>query len=187
VQAWNAHEFDLITALNVACIIEDREVRIAVLGHCADVEAWLKSPQAVLPTTLQELEDWAEQVAAYLSQQSNPPPRTSPVLDVLMGSGVFVLPHQIVDPNEFHIETEIVEEGLEIRVAIPEDKPELRHARDNGHLKIARLYEVKSSSCSACGAEYMACEHSKLMDSGVYQTIEDIGIAAVIWTDRPIQ
>lgn len=186
VDAWNRRRFDLVATFSLGFIVGEHELRISVMGHCDDLARWLSCPLSRPPLDLERLEDWSDQTANHMSQYFSPPPNSFSLFDTLRNTGVFVLDHHVVDPKEFSIELVTNDSGRYYSVSSRHDRLTQGPRFDQSHLYVSEFFSVEQSSCSKCGSEYMDCEHSKMLDDGVVQAIEQVGVCGLIWTDRPI-
>jgi hypothetical protein len=65
-------------------------------------------------------------------------------------------------------------------------KDDLIRRLETGEISPALAMLVTASECSACGASYLQCGCSKLLDEEVAQRITEVRDAFMYWTDRPI-
>jgi hypothetical protein len=96
----------------------------------------------------------------------------------------------------------VLKKSLSARLALqkrPETRP--KHYKDGvfkskkdlirqlkaGEISPAFAMLVTASECFACGASYLQCGCSKLLDEDVAQRITDVRDAFKFWTDRPIR
>ena len=186
VNAWNHSGHDRVVSYRVGFPVEnDKEAWISVLGHTTDLAKWLSNPLSYPPTTAEDLRDWSEQVAKYLSENFSTPFDEPPLVGTVMTTGVLHIDRRRVEWGDFHV---LYSEELASHVfglSVPESKKPLAEAlkAEGIHLGIGML--VRESKCSRCGQPYRECGCSKLLDQGVAREITK-AIPFPFWTDRPL-
>lgn len=148
-----------------------------LMGHSEDVAQWLE--QANPFPDVKDIDGWLEEATTKLS--SYPVANDSPrVFKVLTLSSTFRLERTWIPPSHIGLLP-----GRNFKLVLPADEPELREAVEKRQLVPSVAWIIYESRCDKCGASYIECPCSKVIDSGVVQRVEKGDIAYCFWTDRP--
>ncbi len=115
---WKKREVEKVVAYNLGFRVEDREVRISVMGHINDVLDWLDNPMSQIPLSKEAIEAWAEQVSDFLDTRY-PKAEEKPILRAtLMRVRFLSIQRRRLSDNqyEFAVDDEI---GPLIKVILP--------------------------------------------------------------------
>ncbi len=187
VQAWNRKGFDKVVSYSVGFPVQDRECRISVLGHIADLEEWLSHPLSNPPTSQDGIRDWAEEVSSFLGRTFHEEAHDEPPLfDTLMTSGVLLIKRRAVEGAEYRSYYSDEHRALVCELAISKDEAAWPRALETETISVAPAILILDSRCTRCGLSYPDCSCSKLLDEGVAQEITEMRIAFPFWTDRPV-
>jgi hypothetical protein len=185
VRAWHQQEFDLVVSHHVVFPVQGKDALISVYGHVADLANWFSNPLSRPSTTIKELREWAGQVSAFLSQNYRPADDTPSLGETLKDTGILWAERRLLDEDEYLLTYSEERSALEYLVKIAKDKTSVRLLEEE-KISPALALLVKDSKCSACGASYVDCQCSKLLDEDVSQRITDVRDAFVFWTDQPL-
>jgi hypothetical protein len=81
----------------------------------------------------------------------------------------------------------VPDEGLKLGLRLPHDEMDLIAAVRSEELAVTPLFTYGGSNCSKCGSEYADCPDIRGVDAGVGQSMRDMTIVFVCWTDRHAQ
>jgi hypothetical protein len=180
VSLWQNPERVLSFSLSV--ITGDLEVRLSLLGGCAQLAGWLQR-FTFPPQTINERIEWVDKVSGYLN--SLPPVNDEPSLGrVIKADGIFFLPRARI-PREW-IDSANPDGTLNLRLErINEADSDLAELAVAG--KIAGTFSgfIFHSTCSRCGSVYRICPCSKYADNDVSERVEKFQLVSRYWTDRP--
>jgi hypothetical protein len=184
VAAWCSLGHDRVAAFNLAVTEGEREVCLGILGHVEDVQRWLAHPDPFPPPGADAQHRWIERVGEAMAAHGaagNVPPLAA----VITYGGTFAFERVTLPPSMF---TPVASaDGLQVGLRIPRADVELLDAVRTGALAVKPVYTYGSSTCSKCGAVYATCPHVRLVDAGVSQSLKDLAMLFVHWTDRPAQ
>jgi hypothetical protein len=186
VRAWNDRGFDKIVSYSVGFPVQNKEFRISVLGHIADLEEWLSNPLSGPPTSQDKIRDWAEKVSDFLRESFSEIHDKPPLFETLMTSGVLLVKRRPVEGTEFRPYYSDEHRALMYELAIPKRDSALIEALEMRELSPALAILILESRCTKCGLSYQDCDCSKLLDEGVAEEISKARIAFPFWTDRPV-
>jgi len=186
VGAWKRAGHDRVASYSVAFPVQDKEVRLSVLGHVADLEEWLSNPLSNPPMSQDKIRDWAEEVSAFLNE-SFPEAHDKPSLfKTLMPSGILLIDRKPIEGAQIQHYWSDEQRALKYELAIPKSEAALMKALEMREFSPAFAFLVLESRCSNCGLAYLDCGCSKLLDDGVGHEITKARIAFPFWTDRPV-
>jgi hypothetical protein len=185
VQAWDEHGFDLVASYSLGFIVEDREVRLSVLGHVSDLRQWLHSSLATPPLSLAGLGEWGEQVSTYLKSYPKSPD-VPPLGGTLMPTGVLVIDRALIEQTAYQFFYSPEKNAHGYVLALPHLDDTLQAAFREGKITPTDGFQIVGSTCTKCGQPYSSCGCSKLIDEGVAQEITEVRTLFLFWTDRPI-
>jgi hypothetical protein len=185
ILALTARNLDQVVGFTIAFDIEDREVRVSVLGHINDLEHWFAQPLSVPPSSSEEIVTWAEHVADFL-RRSYPIANDNPALaETLKPSGVLLIQRRFLAEN-IDIQFEETDSGLRYGLLIPDDEKTLREHVSRKEIVPVLGFFKEESMCSHCAESYRSCGCSKMLDPGVAEEILRIQPIRPHWSDRPI-
>jgi hypothetical protein len=176
--------YDQVASYNLAFDVEDKEVRVSVLGHVNDLDEWLKQPLSEPPVSPDEIFEWSEKVAEFLRQKHPEAGDTPALTETLMPSGLLLIRRQTLWDN-IDIKYQETERGVTYSLRIPESEQALGELVEKGALVPAAAYVKVESKCTKCQQSYRSCPCSKMLDSGVAEEIVKARFFRPFWTDRP--
>jgi hypothetical protein len=180
VSLWQNPERVLSFSLSV--VTDDMEVRLSLLGGCAQLTDWLQRSTFPPPTT-NECTEWVATASDYLNNL--PPVNDEPSLgSVVKADGIFFLP-RVKIPRGW-IERSTPDGSLNLRLEeITVADPELAELAAAGTIAGTFSGFIIRSTCSRCGAVYRICPCSKYADEDVSEHVEEFDLVSCYWTDRP--
>lgn len=185
VSALSRRDYDQVIAYSVGYPVNDGEVRISVLGHRTDLEAWFCSPLAIPPISEDSICSWAERVSTFLREKFPQSIDKPQIFEVLRQSGVLLINRRFID-KPFQFEYHLTDEGLGFELRIPESEEPMREAVGQGLISPGFSMIKTQSRCTKCGLSYADCNHSKLLDDDVAEEIFEATPLFPFWTDRPV-
>jgi hypothetical protein len=184
--AFHNRGHDLVMSYSIGFPIQDKEARISVLGHVADLVDWLSTSLCVPPTDAMALEEWGESVADYLKRTYRENTQTPPLFETLMSTGILLIKRQRLE-EKLEAKYEQAERGVGIAFIPPTDEPALIEALEREVILPAMAFVKIASRCTKCGANYTVCGCSKMMDMGVAEEITELRLLPPFWTDRAVR
>jgi hypothetical protein len=186
VTAWKKKKVDRVICFAIGFPVEDKEVRVSILGHIADVDEWLSSPLSNPPLSLDAIRQWAETLAETFIKQYPEAHNRPPILNTLMPSGVFLIQRKIIDEMKYQVSYSEEREAFYYQFIPTDEQGELIAALNNSIISPAPAIFITQSKCSKCGSQYEDCRCSTLLDDNVTRHISKAEIAFLFWTDRPV-
>jgi hypothetical protein len=181
----NKKSSDHVFSLTLAWPTETKEVRISILGHAWDIGIWLGKFLNTLPITDREMPDWLEAAGKWMRSRY-PHLKDSPQLhNIVRTSGVLMIQRQALSKEvkcRYYFSEE--QKALMYELAIPVGQKGLIETMKQGDLQAAPAFFANKVICSKCKTDYRKCQHSKWIDSGVHQIMNDIDFLFSFWTDR---
>lgn len=184
--AWNDAAHDRVVALSLGAVTGERELRIALVGHIADLPQHLDRLHALFAAEDdEEIASWVDDTAALLNpdERGIGSPNDGVVDRLVTGDQTFRIARSIIGPDEIGIRLNQGRPEFRLRMAV--DDHELIDAVQGGDLRPALAWLIEESRCSGCGEVYASCPCSKYLDAGVSQSCNKAEIAYAFWTDRP--
>jgi hypothetical protein len=182
---WKNRNIDQVIAYTLGFPIDDKEIRISIMGHINDILDWLALPLCYPPTSKEAIENWAENVSDFLDAQyptANERPRLH---SILMESGLLSIQRVSLSNEQYELVFDD-KKGILTKVISSELETSLQAKIKANELVPAIALNIKASKCSKCGLAYKDCDCSKLLDDDVFQEITEAAPLLVFWTDRPV-
>ncbi|MCB2380400.1 hypothetical protein LGH70_22600 [Hymenobacter sp. BT635] len=179
MQAAHNRGHDQVVSFTVAWAMNDKEARVSVLGHVADLAAWFKKAPGI-PTQRKAFVKWLQQQEKYLNSLPVIEPEW-PKLDCIAKSdGVLFISRHFVDRKWISAGSST---GLQL--AIPEDQTDLIESLKKHELAVTTVWQAGEMTCSKTGMDYWLSPHSKNLEPGVSAIVKGSKLMALCWTDKP--
>ena len=186
VFAWNKKGHDKVVSYSIGFPIQDKEVRISVLGHISDLEEWLSNPLSNPPVSQDKICEWADKVSGFIKKRYPEANDKPPLFKTLMTSGILLIKRKRIDDSKFNIYFSEEDQALIWEYSGSEKAEPLMKALEMREFIPAPAFIIFESECTKCGQSYMICDCSKILDDGVVQKISNMRIACFFYTDRPV-
>jgi hypothetical protein len=186
VRTWDRQKLDIVASYSVAFPVEGKEAIVSVFGHVSDLADWFSTPLCLPPTSVEELRAWASKVSDSLSKNYRIAANTPSLNATLKDTGIFWIDRCALEDSEYTFGYSEEHSALGYEIKISKSKEDLIRQLETGEISPAFAMLVTASECSACGASYLQCGCSKLLDEEVAQRITEVRDAFMYWTDRPI-
>lgn len=184
--AWNKKGHDKAVSYSIGFPVQDKEVRISVLGHISDLEEWLSNPLSNPPTSQDKICEWSEKVSDFIKKRFPEANDKPPLFKTLMTSGILLIKRKRIDDSKFHIHFSEEHQALKWEYRASESEEALVKALKTREFSPAPAFIILESECTKCGQSYLNCGCSRTLDEGVAQKISDMRVAFFFWTDRPV-
>jgi hypothetical protein len=176
-------EHDRAICVNIAYPVSDRELRISIYGHCADLLKGLDNLFGKLPIADPEIEQWVDHVSTTLSGQIL---FDRPLPHFLLRDSEMLWFKRYYVPQEFNPKFEYIKsKGISCGLELPAGDP-LYDAMKKGDIQFGICCIVKRVTCSKCGKSFFDCRCSVVLD-GVTKILGDITPIGFFFTDKPSQ
>lgn len=176
-------EDDKVISMTLSWNMEDKEVRLSVLGHVVDLLDWLNQVGSV-PVTHDDFVGWLEVQKEYLNKLKVNNGFMPMLEELAQFDGVLYIHRRLVtDPYKIKCFPDKV--GLAYRLQIPETDAALAEAVEEGVLKPVIACIAKSIVCSKSKKEYIDSPYSKFLDDDVHTIVKDFDLIGCYWTDKP--
>ncbi|MDP2386571.1 MAG: hypothetical protein Q8M29_09385 [Bacteroidota bacterium] len=172
-----------VISFTVSWNMEEKEVRISVIGHVTDLANWL-STFSTIPTEREKLIKWMEKQTEYLNKLTVPNPNRPSLECLSQFDGVLFIKRKTIGP-EYNFSFEKIVGGLGYTMEVPENKIEVKEAIESKQLFPVMSCIVKAMECGKSGSDYLTSPHSKILDAGVYTIVREIDSMGAYWTDKP--
>jgi len=176
-------EDDKVISMTLSWNMEDKEVRLSVLGHVVDLLEWLNQV-CNIPVTHDDFVGWLEVQKKYLNKLTVNNGFMPMLEELAQFDGVLYIHRRLVtDPYTIKCFPDKV--GLAYRLQIPETDAALAEAVEEGVLKPVIACIAKSIVCSKTKREYIDSPYSKFLDDDVHTIVKDFNLIGCYWTDKP--
>jgi len=178
-----SREKDMVASFTVSWEREDgKQVTVSVIGHSADILAWLKQNNKI-PIEKIAFRDWLEKQSVFINKYPIKKDKP-PLFEMVCGDGVLYIRRRGIAP-EIKYQLKRDDKGrIMIVFAFTKDQFDLAMAYKDRKIDVALGYIHKKKTCSKCKGDYLTCEHSKTMDEDVSVTVTDFELINIVWTDR---
>jgi hypothetical protein len=170
-----------VVSFTLAWDIEDKEVRISVVGHVADLDKWFGN-YITIPTEREAFKKWLQKQQEFCL--SNGKTTLTPVLsEVIQSDGVLYFKRRL---TQLDVDMKIIK-GAKLGFEIEADKSknDLMEGLSNKQIFIAPSMIVEEMICSKSGKNYFESPHSVIFDDGVGQYMSKFQPSGFHWTDKP--
>jgi hypothetical protein len=160
-----------VISFTLAWDVEDKELRISVVGHVTDLSNWLNYCETI-PTDRNSFKVWLKKQQEYCL--SNGKETATPVLsEVIQGDGVLYFKRRL---TQLDVDMKIIKgEKLGFEVQADESKNDLMESLSNKQIFIAPSMIVEEMICSKTGKNYFDSPYSIVLDDGVGQFMKKFG------------
>jgi len=178
-EEWSKKNAFIVVACNIGVQYSDRSVYFSLAGNPSDLCSWLRSDEAKLPRSKDDLGAWCEHVSEAL-KKNNPSANDNPLLDdILEKSGLLVFKRRFLDHNQYSLKWDNRKHAMVAKLDVTQK--EIRALVTREKLWIAPVFWVKESKCTHCENSYRNCLCSKTFDEGVKQKMTDFSLLECIW------
>lgn len=174
-----------IISFTLAWNMEDKEVRISVLGHVANLYGWISNFKEI-PTSREKFKLWLDRQRTYLKSNFGEHVDKPLIGNICHPDGVLYLKRIAVSP-EFKLEPIADENGLSCKISIANKDAEKYKDVINGKIKPVVSYILKKAKCGLTGQDYFESPYSKILDDDSYMIVEEIEGLLFYWSDKPIE
>ena len=172
---------DFTISLNIAWPTETKEVWLSILGYPMQINAWINKFVSNIPLNDNKIGSWLDNIGKWI-YNINPHIDDHNFARILKPDGILTIQRFILNPSLYKI---ISQDGNTlIELAIPVEEKKIYDLIQSGEVDAALGYYVTKIICSKCGEDYIDCNHSKYMDSGVFTTLEKVDNRLAILTDK---
>jgi hypothetical protein len=173
-----------VISFNLAWNIEDKEVRISILGHVFDLNAWLVQSTSI-PVDHKSLIKWLDQQSKYLKtlKVSNP---YWPNLDELAQfDGILYIKRRRISEEKYSFTLKMTKPGAQYTMTIPPEEDDLLQAHNSDEIKPVIAVIFKNVLCSKAQENYLDSPYSSILDEDVSIIVKDFEYIGSYWTDKP--
>lgn len=180
-EALNQRDDEKVFSFTLAWNIEDKEVRISILGHVSDLYEWIKMNKHI-PVEREEFKKWFEEQAKFINKL--PEKRNSPNLsEIVKFDGVLYLKRRLVN-SDVDIKYKPTTEGLKYEMLLKEGQNDLLASIKNGEIAPATSSIIEEVICDKSKLNYLESPYSTYLDN-VAQRIQKYTPIGMYWTDKP--
>ena len=170
-----------VLSFTLAWDVDDKEIRVGVIGHVEDLNTWFKSTERI-PTERTSFKKWLKQQQEYCSNHGNP--TVTPILsEITQSDGVLYFKRRLTEND---VDLKVLEGspmGLEVNA--DESKKDLMERLSEKKIFIAPSMIIEEVICLKSGLNYLESTHSIVLDEGVDQFMKKCKIGSFHWTDKP--
>jgi hypothetical protein len=181
-QALIGKKREAVISFTLAWNIEDKEVRVSIMGHVDDLLAWF-SQNKTIPTSRNEFIKWLEKQRKYLNQKIGKNSNAPDVEDICQLDGVLYMKRHTVG-DEFNPEFQEVENGFGIKYQIPNNDNALFDEMNSHNIRPVLACIVKRKTCLKTKLNYIDSPLSKILDDDVHTSIDEIEFLHAQWSDK---
>ena len=170
-----------VLSFTLAWEVEDKEIRVCVVGHVEDLNTWFKSTDSV-PTERTALKKWLKQQQEYCSVHGKS--TTTPVLsEIAQSDGVLYFKRRLTQ-NDVDL-TVVDGKQFSIKVKPHDSNKDLMEQLTEKKIFIAPSTIIEEMICSKSGLNYLDSSYSIVLDEGVVQYMKKFKFGNFHWTDKP--
>lgn len=169
-----------ILSFTLAWDIEDKEIRVSIMGHVSSLSNWLKQTTTI-PVKRKELKNWLGKQQLFF--QNNGKESNTPLLDkVVQDDGVLYIKRRPINKDvDFKI-TQTPHTHFDI--SFNKNQNDLKEALENQEIVISPAMIIEKMSCSKTQKSYFKSPYSIVLDDDVCQNVESFKILSFHWTDK---
>lgn len=179
---WKKQGHDRIVTYNIGVQYVHKNICFSIAGHVDDLSKWHSSETCNLPTSEEDLGDWCNSVAEFISSNGSEVYDNPPIEDLLKLSGLLVVQRTFIDPSLYKLKYN--DEQLLISFEMPtnESEIELLNSIKEDNLKVASAWLLNESLCSKCNSLYTSCGCSKYSEDDVREIMHNVELLGAFWT-----
>ncbi|MBD1398804.1 hypothetical protein H9Q13_16650 [Pontibacter sp. JH31] len=174
---------DKYVSFTLAWPFEDKEAKLSIYGHVAEIVEWLKVNQHI-PLKHSDFRVWLENQNKWLSGRYSCQSNKPDLFELVNGDGVIYVKRRSINPDWVQDITND-ENGLKYKLEIPEDNRDLLEAIQKNDIHLAFSTIVSKARCGKTSGDYFTSTTSKYLDNDVYVVLEECSLAGAFWTDKP--
>ncbi len=182
VTAMNNKKKNKIISFTLCWNMDDKEVRVSILGHSTDIFNWLVNCKSI-PTSRDKFIIWLESQSKYLENYINKNSENPNLFRIVHFDGVLYMHRKPVALNAT-IEYKNSERGVGFELSVPSSNVELANAIENNIIIPVPSCIAKKVTCSITNSDYWTSPYSAILDDNVVMHVEDFQFMGLYWTDR---
>jgi len=169
-----------ILSFTLAWDIEDKEIRISIMGHVSDISNWLKQTNTI-PVKREKLKEWLNKQQVYF--QKNGKDSQTPTLEkIIQDDGVLYLKRRSISRD---VDFEMLQNSdTKFKIQFSEDQDDLKKALEDKEILISPAMIIEEISCSKTQKNYIESPYSIVLDDDVTQNVDKFELLAFHWTDK---
>ncbi|NTW32481.1 MAG: hypothetical protein HGB12_07635 [Bacteroidetes bacterium] len=180
-ESLNQRGDEKVFSFTLAWNIEDKEVRISILGHVSDLYEWIKINKHI-PIEREKFKKWFEEQAKFIN--TLPEKRNNPNLsEIVKFDGVLYLKRRLVN-SDVDIKYKPTPEGLKYEMLLKEGQNDMLASIKNGEIVPATSSIIEEVLCDKSKLNYLESPYSTYLDN-VAQRIQKFTPIGMYWTDKP--
>lgn len=162
--------------------MEDKEVRLSMLGHVSDLKKWLDS-FGTIPVERKSFKNWLDQQANHIKH--NGVESKCPVLSsIVYTDGVLYMKRRLVQ-KDVNLTFPDKNDPMVCEIEYEKSQIDLQNSVTKGEIYIAPNIVIEKMLCLKSGQDYLESPYSIVLDNDASQKIEKCRLVNFHWTDKP--
>lgn len=176
---------DSVISFTIAWNMEEKEIRLSVMGHIDDLSKWL-TQCGNIPANRDEMIKWLEKQRTYLNNTSSANLSHPEVADICQLDGVLYM-KRITLTDEFKWKLKENDNEVGIEFEIPKKHQTLYEEMVKQNIRPVISFIIKKKTCLKTQLNYLQSPYSSILDEGIITSIDEVDFVHPVWSDKAFE